>query len=86
MPKTTFALILAGLVAAAHASAADEPATKSKTTNTIEQKVERAGAAMGRTADKVEKKVIQGAKATEKAINTTGEKVGQWFKDKTKSD
>ena len=86
MLKTTFALILAGLLAAAHAGAADDPATKPKSSNTIERKVEKAGAALGRTADKVEKKVIKGAAATEKAINTTGKKVGQWFNEKAKTD
>jgi hypothetical protein len=86
MPKITFALILAGLVAAAHAGAADEPAKKPDSTNKIDRAVEKSGAALGRTADKVEKKVIKGAEATEKAINTTGKKVGEWFNKKAKTD
>jgi hypothetical protein len=86
MPKITFTLILLGLVAAAYASAADEPAKKPKTSNTIERAVEKTGAALGKTADKVEKKVKKGAAATEKAIDTAGKKTGQWLKDKTKTD
>jgi hypothetical protein len=86
MPKITFALILVGLVAAADASAADEPATKPKSSSKVERAVENAGAALGKTADKVEKKVKKGAAATEKAIDSAGKKTSQWLKEKTKTD
>lgn len=86
MPKITFALILAGLVAAAYASAADEPVKKPKSSSKLERSVEKAGAAMGKTADKVEKKVKKGAAATEKAIDTAGKKTGKWLNDKIRTD
>jgi hypothetical protein len=86
MPKITFTLILLGLVAAAYASAADEPEKKHKSSNKIERAVEKSGAALGKTADKVEKKVMKGAAATEKAIDSAGKKVGKWFNEKAKTD
>jgi len=86
VPKITFALILAGLVAAAYASAADEPAKKQKGSSTIERAVEKTGAALSKTADKVEKKVRKGVAATEKAIDTAGKKTSQWLKEKTKTE
>jgi hypothetical protein len=86
MPKITFVLILVGLIAAAYASAADEPEKKPKGSNTIERTVEKAGAALGKTADKVERQVKKGAAATEKAIDSAGKKTGRWLKEKTKTD
>ena len=86
MPKITLVLILLSLIAAAQARAADEPAKKQKGSSTIERAVEKAGAALGKTADKVERKIKKGAAATEKAIDTAGKKTGQWLKEKTKTD
>jgi len=83
MPKITIVLILVSLLAAAPARAADEPAKKSKGSNKVERAVEKAGAAVGRTADKVEKKVEKGAAATGKAIDSAGKKTGRWIKEKT---
>jgi ElaB/YqjD/DUF883 family membrane-anchored ribosome-binding protein len=82
MPKITFTLILIGLVAAAYSSAADEPVKKSTSSNKVERAVEKAGAALGKTADKVEKSVKKAAAATEKAIDTAGKKTSQWLKEK----
>jgi ElaB/YqjD/DUF883 family membrane-anchored ribosome-binding protein len=82
MPKIAFVLILLGLVAAAYASAADEPEKKPKSSNKVERAVEKAGAALGKTADKVEKKVKKAAAATEKAIDSAGKKTSHWIKEK----
>jgi len=82
MPRITFVQILVGLIAAAHASAADEPAKKSTSSSKVERAVEKAGAALGKTADKVEKKVKKGAAATEKAIDSAGKKTSRWIKEK----
>jgi hypothetical protein len=72
----TFNLILLGLVAAAHASAADEPAQNQKGSNKVERTVEKAGTTLGKTADNAEKAVKRGAAATEKAIDSAGKKTG----------
>jgi len=82
MPRITFALILVSLIAAAQARAADEPAKKTKSSNKVERAVEKASAAMGRTADKVEKKVKKGVDKTTKAIETAGNKTSRWLHEK----
>jgi hypothetical protein len=84
MPTTRFALILLCLIAAAQAHAADESKEKEKGSNKIERTAEKAGAALGRTANRAERGVMKGVAATEKAINTAGRKTGQWFNEKTK--
>ena len=86
MQRRTILLILLGLITAAQAGAADEPAKKQKGGSAIERAVEKTGAALGKTANKVEKKVRKGAAATEKAIDTAGKKTSQWLKEKTKTD
>ena len=83
MPKHLFVLIFLSLIAAAQARAADETAKKQKSSNTVERAVEKAGAALGRTADKVEEKVKKAATTTEKAIDSAGKKTGRWLKEKT---
>ena len=64
------------VLAAAPAGAADEPAKKSEGSNKVERAVEKAGAAVGKTLDKAEKKVKQGAAATERGIESVGQKTG----------
>lgn len=86
MPKITFVLILVGLIAAAQTRAVDEPEKKPKSSSKVERTVDKAGAALGKTADKVERQVKKGAAATEKAIDSAGKKTGQWLKEKTKTD
>jgi Tfp pilus assembly protein PilX len=86
MPKALFVLMLLSLIAVAQARAADELEKKPKSGNKIERAVEKAGAALGKTADKVERKVKKGVAATEKAIDSAGKKTGQWLKEKTKTD
>ncbi len=86
MPKTTCALLIAGLVAAAYACAADELAKKPASTSKIDRAVEKADAALGRTVDQVDRQVKKGVAAAEKAIDTAGKKTEQWLKEKTKTD
>jgi hypothetical protein len=84
MSASRFTLILSCLIAAAQAHAADEPEKKQKSSSKVERSVEKAGAALGKTADRAEKSVKKGLAATEKAIDTAGKKTGQWLNEKTK--
>jgi hypothetical protein len=76
--------MILGLIALAPARAADEPEKKQKSGSKAERTVEKAGAALGKTADRAEKSVKKGLAATEKAIDTAGKKTGQWLNEKTK--
>ena len=84
MSRKLLVLIPLGLLAAAQAHAADEPEKKQKSSSKVERSVEKAGASLGRTADRAEKSVKKGLAATEKAIDTAGKKTGQWLNEKTK--
>jgi hypothetical protein len=84
MPRLIFVLILFCSIAAAPTQAADEPASKGKTTSSLERSVEKAGTALARTANRAEKSVRKGAAATERGINTAGKKTGDWLNEKTK--
>jgi hypothetical protein len=84
MPTTRFALILLCLIACSAGSSCGRIQEKQKSGNKIERTVEKAGAALGRTADRAERGVMKGVAATEKAINTAGRKTSQWFNEKTK--
>jgi len=79
-------LLIAGLLAAASAGAADEPEKKPASSGKIETTVKKTEKAIGSTADKVEGSVKKGAAATEKAMESAGKKTSQWFKEKTKTD
>ena len=77
MLRSFLALMLLGLIATLPGRAADEPAKKP--TNSVERSVDKAGKAMGKTADKAEKGVKKGVAATEKGINSVGQKTGDWL-------
>jgi hypothetical protein len=84
MRKRTLQLTLLALIAAFQSHAAEEPSKSAKGSNKIERTVEKTGAAMGRTADRVEKSVKKGAARTADAIDSAGKKTGQWLNEKTK--
>jgi hypothetical protein len=77
-------LVVSCLIAAAQTHAADEPEKKQKGASKVERTVEKAGASLGKTADRLEKSVKKGLAATEKAFDTAGKKTGQWLNEKTK--
>ena len=79
-------LLIAGLIAAASASAADEPEKKPAGSSKVEPTVKKTEKAIGKTADKVEGSIKKGAAATEKAMESAGKKTSQWLKEKTKTD
>ena len=79
-------LLIAGLLAAASASAADEPEKKPASSSKVEHMFKKTEKALGKTADKVEGSIKKGAAATEKAMESAGKKTSQWFKEKTKTD
>jgi len=82
----TCVLLIAGVLAAASASAADEPEKKPASSGKVETAVKKTEKAIGKTADKVEGSVKKGAAATEKAMESAGKKTSQWLKEKTKTD
>ena len=88
MSEQNFAcvLLIAGLLAAASAGAADEPEKKPASSGKIETTVKKTEKAIGSTADKVEGSVKKGAAATEKALESAGKKTSEWLKEKTKTD
>lgn len=84
MSRSVFVLILMSSIAAAQVRAAEEPAKNAKGTSSLERSMEKAGAALGRTADRAEKSVRRGAARTADAIESAGKKTSQWLNEKTK--
>ena len=84
MTRGLFAFFLLSFIAAAQVGAADEPTKPAKGTSAIERSVEKAGSAMGRTADRAEKSVKKGAAKAADAVDSAGRKTGQWLNEKTK--
>lgn len=85
MPRTLCLLALFSVFAAAPAQAADKAAEKSKgkSSNAAERAVQNTSRKAEGVADRATGATARGVKKGEKAVNNTGQKTGEWLKDKT---
>jgi hypothetical protein len=86
MPRIAYLLALFSLIAVAAAQAADKdkPAEKKgKSSNAAERAVQNTSKKAEKVADRATNATGRGLKKAEKGVNSVGEKVGKWFKDKT---